>query len=204
MTQSAKIVYVNSEDLDPLTKPEKEFKKSLVGVNSDDWFEQFEACNIIRRVCKHHQSLILQTGNQLQGLVGILIKLADSLRSAVSRIALICLTDMFYTLKRVMEPMLDPIIKTLLKRATDTNQFIALESDKCLVSLVNNCQESKVLQILQLQNMNGRSTIYRLKMCFCLQNIVKSLGNNLLFFRENDKLLVLLANYLQDQNQEVR
>ena len=41
-------------------------------------------------------------------------------------------------------------------------------------------------------------------MCFCLQNIVKSLGNNLLFSRENDKLLVLLANYLQDANQEVR
>jgi hypothetical protein len=52
--------------------------------------------------------------------------------------------------------------------------------------------------------MSNRSTVYRLKMCFALQNIVKSLGNNLLFFRENDKLLVMLATYLQDPNQEVR
>jgi hypothetical protein len=168
MTQSAKIVYVNTEDLDPLTKPEKEFKKSMLGINSDDWVEQFESSNIIRRVVRHHSSLILQNGNQLQGLVVLLLKLADSLRSAVSRIALIALTDMFHTFKRVMEPSLDPIIKILLKKGTDTNQFIATESDKCLVSLVTNCQESKVLQILQLQNMSNRSTVYRLKMCFAL------------------------------------
>jgi hypothetical protein len=37
----------------------------MVGINSDDWVEQFESSNIIRRVVKHHQSLILQNGNQL-------------------------------------------------------------------------------------------------------------------------------------------
>lgn len=47
-----------------------------------------------------------------------------------------------------MEPSLDPILKVLLKRGTDTNQFIAQEADKCLVSLVSNCQKEKVLQIL--------------------------------------------------------
>ena len=80
--------------------------------------------------------------------MGILIKLADSLRSAVSRIALITLNDMFASLKSVMEPSLDPILKVLLKRGTDTNQFIAQEADKCIVSLVSNCQKNKVLQIL--------------------------------------------------------
>jgi len=61
---------------------------------------------VIRQVCKHHQSLILQTVNQLQSLVGTLIKLAESLRSAVSRISLITLNEMFISLKRVMEPCL--------------------------------------------------------------------------------------------------
>jgi hypothetical protein len=194
--------------LEPLKKPEKDFKKSTAknqGICSEDWFEQFEACNIIRRVCKHHQSLILQTGNQLQGLVGLLLKLADSLRSAVSRIALITLNDMFLGLKRVMEPSLDPIIKILLKKGTDTSHFVAQEADNCLYSLVHNCQESKVLQILLLQNAGAsRSNGFRLKMCQCLQLIVKSLGNNILFFKENDKLLIQLAKYLQDASQDVR
>ena len=44
-----------------------------------------------------------------------------------------------------MEPSLDPIIKILLKKGTDTSNFVAQEADKCLFSLVQNCQESKVL-----------------------------------------------------------
>lgn len=73
------------------------------------------------------------------------MKLAESLRSAMARIALITLKDMFFTLKRVMEPCIDQVIKILLKKAADTNNFIAEEADKCLQVLVQNCQENKVL-----------------------------------------------------------
>lgn len=55
------------------------------------------------------------------------------------------LDDMFVSLKRVMEPSLDPIMKVLMKKGAETNQFIVNESDKCMASLVSNCQESKVL-----------------------------------------------------------
>ena len=55
-----------------------------------------------------------------------------------------------------------------------------------------------------MQNMSSKSNTYRLKICQCLQNIVRSLGNNILFFKENDKLLVFLANYLFDASQDVR
>lgn len=68
LTQSSKISYVSFEQLEPLEKPEKEFKKCISkgqGIHSQDWTMQFEACNVIRRVCKHHQSLILGTVNQL-------------------------------------------------------------------------------------------------------------------------------------------
>mmetsp|Transcript_12270 Transcript_12270/g.19023 ORF Transcript_12270/g.19023 Transcript_12270/m.19023 type:complete len:201 (-) Transcript_12270:854-1456(-) len=142
MTQSSKIVYVAMEDLEPLKNPEKEFRKSTgknLGIHSQDWAEQFEACNIIRRVCKHHQTLILQAGYQLQSIASIMIKLAESLRSAVTRIALMTLNEMFLSLKRVMEPLLDPVLKILLKKSTDTNHFIAHEADKCMQSLVLNC-----------------------------------------------------------------
>ena len=55
-----------------------------------------------------------------------------------------------------------------------------------------------------MQQMNSKSNIYRLKICQCLQNIAKSLGNNILFFKDNDKLIVYLANYLFDASQDVR
>jgi hypothetical protein len=34
--------------------------------------------------------------------------------------------------------------------------------------------------------------------------MVKVLGNNILFFKDSDKLITLLANYLTDACQEVR
>jgi len=115
------------------------------GIFSPDWVSQFESCNIIRQVCRHHHGLILQNGNSLPNLVSQLLKLADSLRSAVSRIALMTLSDMFVQLKRVMEPMLMPTVKILIKKSSDTNQFIADEADKCMSNIVTNCQEGKVL-----------------------------------------------------------
>ena len=51
LTQSSKIVYIETKDLEPLEKPEKEFKKTFAkgqGIFSKDWFVQFEACNVIR------------------------------------------------------------------------------------------------------------------------------------------------------------
>lgn len=67
ITQSSKIIYTALEDLEPLEKPEKEFKKVISkghGIfHLTDWLVQFEGCDVIRRVCKHHQSLILQTVN---------------------------------------------------------------------------------------------------------------------------------------------
>jgi hypothetical protein len=43
---------------------------------------------------------------------------------------------MFISLKRVMEPSLDPILKILLKKGSDTNQFLAQEADLCMIAMI--------------------------------------------------------------------
>lgn len=58
-----------------------------------------------------------------------------------------------------MEPCLLPIVKILLKRGSDTNKFIANEAEKGLQYMVEFCQESKVLQIIMLQNSNSQSNL---------------------------------------------
>jgi hypothetical protein len=55
---------------------------------------------------------------------------------------------MFVFLKRCMEPDLDNIIKVLLKKGSDTNTFISDEAEKALISMCNNCQDSKVLAVV--------------------------------------------------------
>jgi len=42
------------------------------------------------------------------------------------------------------------------------------------------------------------------KLAKCYHTLVKSLGNNILFFKDNDKLLTQLAFFLSDACQEVR
>ena len=58
-----------------------------------------------------------------------LTKLADSLRSSLAKQALMTVRDMFTFLKRCMEGYLDPLIRILLKKASDTNTFIAEEAE---------------------------------------------------------------------------
>ena len=125
-------------------------------------------------------------------------KLSDSLRSSLSKIALITIRDMFTYLKRCMETYLDPLVKILLKRGSDLSSFISAEAEAALLAMTVNCSDSKVLSCLLVQQVNAKSNLQRLRICQCLQQLVANLGNNILFFKDSDKLISLLANYLKD------
>jgi len=166
--------YIKSDELEPLENPEQEFKRQVVILQkSSDWSQQFEACNQVRRISKHHPAAILQQGPYLQTWISLLIRLADSLRSSLSKIALLTINDMFQFLKRCMEPNLDSLMKILLKKGTDTNSFISDEADNAMVSMCNNCMDSKVLQVILAQNLNSRSNIMRQKISKCLQALAR-------------------------------
>ena len=78
-------------------------------------------------------------------------KLSDSLRSSLSKIALITIRDMFQFLKRCMETYLDPLVKILLKRGSDTSAFISEEAEAALITMTIVCSDSKVLSCLLTQ-----------------------------------------------------
>jgi hypothetical protein len=153
-------------------------------------------------VCKHHQNLVLSSGATLHSLVKQLCKLADSLRSSLSKIALITIRDMFDNLKRCMETYMDPIIKILLKRVCDTSVFISDEANAGLMSMTLNCSDRKVLNMLLAQS--SKSTQSRVHICNCLHQLVGVLGNNVLYFKDSDKLICQLATFMKDASQEVR
>jgi predicted transcriptional regulator YheO len=86
----------------------------------------------------------------------VLIKVAESIRSSLSKIALMTLNDMLITLKRCMEPYLESLLKILIKKAAlDTNTFIAEEAERALGALCCNCQDQKVLRSLMATTNNG-------------------------------------------------
>ena len=94
---------------------------------------------MVRRLCKHHQQVVYSNSKDLHTLIGHLITLADSLRSSLSKNALLTISDMFVNLKRCMESSLDRIIKILLKKGSDTNAFISEEAEKGIIAMVTHC-----------------------------------------------------------------
>lgn len=54
-----------TEDLEPLDNPELDFKRAIILLNSSEessWIGQFDGCNTLRRLSKHHSSILLQQG----------------------------------------------------------------------------------------------------------------------------------------------
>jgi len=162
--------YYTTEELTPIEpNPAKTFKSALQNlVASADWNVQFDACNEIRRVCKFNQDLILQHGATLHSLVKQLVKLSDSMRSSLSKIALITIRDMFFFLKRCMETYLDPLFKILLKRGSDTSTFISEAAEAAMLTMTLECSDSKVLACLLSQQVNSKANLQRLRICQCL------------------------------------
>ena len=93
-----------------------------------------------------------------------LVKLAESLRSSLSKIALMTLTEMISDLKRCMEPYLENLVKMLLKKASlDTSSYIIEEADRGLANLCTYCQDSKVFRAIFTATNGGthRSNLVR-------------------------------------------
>jgi len=137
--------------------------------------QQFDACNTLRSLCKHHSSLLLQQGvAQLSNIVTYLLKLAESLRSSLSKISLMTINDMIVNLKRCMEPYLEQLIKILLKKASlDTNSFISEEADRALITMCTYCQDARVLRALLTATNGGnhKSNLVRQRICKCFETV---------------------------------
>lgn len=98
---------------------------------------------------------------------------------------------------------MEKVSKVLLKKAGDTNSFINEEADAAISELCRNCQETKVLGVL-LVHSQIKATAIRIKVSKALGVLVENLDNNILFFKESDKLLALLGANISDASQDVR
>jgi len=76
---------------------------------------------------------------------------------------------------------------TVIKRATDTNQFISSEAEKTLIAICNNCTETRVFAALQGQAMKNAPT--KEKICLAYTVLIERLAHRLKNFRELERLV---------------
>ena len=59
--------YVSEEELEPVKNPEAALKKQIsILETTNEWAKQFNSCNVIRRITKFHNQVILQNGAYMQ------------------------------------------------------------------------------------------------------------------------------------------
>ena len=132
-----------------------------------------------------------------------IVKPVDSLRSQVSKNACMTLSVMFSELPpKDVDTHIDTVMPTLLKRSTDTNAFISSEAEKTLVTICNNCTETKVFTSLQSQSL--KSNAYKEKICLCYTVLIERLAHKLKNFRDLERLVQTVARFLSEAAIEVR
>ena len=101
-----------------------------------------------------------------------MLKLIDSLRSNVSKNALITLTETSNALKKTLDSEADPIILRLMKKSSDTSQFISEEVKKATQAIAQNCSETKMIPLLYGLN-NQKATPAKINICLALEALIQ-------------------------------
>lgn len=114
--------------------PEAEWKHILSDIQKkNDWEKQFKACNTIKDFSKDHKQFFKPTDPHFGEIMAEVSNLCDSLRTQLSRNALGTFAMVFENLGKQADCILDNVIPMLLKKAADTNAFIAEEAEKALI-----------------------------------------------------------------------
>lgn len=128
---------------EPLLNPDRQIREALDNLKSSDWSKQFDACNTLKRGVIFHKTCFDATC--VSQLFKDIIKPVDSLRSQVSKNACMALSQAFCELyPKDTDPHIESVLPVLLKRATDTNNFIQQEAERTLIAICNNCTETRV------------------------------------------------------------
>jgi hypothetical protein len=84
------------------------------------------------------------------------LALSDSLRSSLSKNALILIGEMATAFgAKKLDPMVASMLPLLLKKAADTNAFISEEASKSLALVCDNCNPVKTIPALVKSGLTG-------------------------------------------------
>lgn len=171
--------------------------------HSENWLEQFETVNFIRKLVKHNPEVFLSKVT-MHNIVLNLVMWADSLRSSLSKNAMIALKEMCEHIGKGIDGEIPDILKIFLKKAADTNAFLSEIAANGLNALCANCTEARLLVHLMGIAENARSPHVKDKIMHCLSKVIQKSKSGLLQMKEANKAVEFISEYMADASPEVR
>jgi HEAT repeat protein len=194
-------VHTPTEELQPVENPDTTMRTLIERLGSSDWAVQMEALNDLRALSIYHAPQTVLPN--LHQVVRHTLLVADNLRSQLSKAAIMSLADMLRYLKAHMDPELDKLVITLVKKAGETSGFIAEEAKKAMLAAIDNCSEHRTISALLHANVN-KNSIIRGKVALFLQVAIENLGNRVVASRELERLFPVIVRYLSEGQMEPR
>ena len=150
------IEYIATEDLQPLDGDvATSLSESLQGIASPDWVEACSALTVLRRAATHHAAACIPALPQAAPSV---IKSAKSLRSTLSKTAIMTLRDLYLSCPDVMLPLTDiggpaqpltsALAQLLLKAASNDKKFVIEEAQRTIITMAEKLPHVEFLALL--------------------------------------------------------
>ena len=196
-------IYLAVEELKKVSNPEEALQKCIVAGSLENWNDQFEALNMLRRLLKHHPEVFLSQVT-LHNICIDLIKWADSLRSSLSKNGLIVIGEMCENLGRTLDSEIHELLKVLIKKSIDTNIFISEQAEVAIESMCRYSSENKLISSLLSVAQTNKNPLSRAKIAGCYAVIFRRMKFAIGKARDIDKILVILSEYLADATFDVR
>lgn len=193
--------YIPYEELTPVPHPSEALQKLVF--HTEDWLEQFEVINTVRKLVKFNPEVFLSRVT-LHNIVLCIVKWADSLRSSLSKNCLIALKEMCISLGKVADGEIIDMLRIFLRKAADTSSFLGETGTEGLEALCVNCSENKVLGQLIIVSRQLRNPGAKAKLMFGMGKIIDKAKSQVLKFRDIAPALECMNMYMIDANPEVR
>ncbi|XP_055496342.1 TOG array regulator of axonemal microtubules protein 1 [Leucoraja erinacea] len=188
----------------PFSKPDLALSEALKLVSDEDWEKKIEGINCIRCLSAYHSDVLT---TRLHEAVFAVVQEVKNLRSGVSRVALLCLGDMFTVFKKNMDQELDVTVKILLHKASESSAFIREDVDKALNTMIISVTPARAISSLINGGLNHLNAVVRKCTAQHLANVVERMGTGRLLSGIKDitdRLILAVAKFAQDGLQETR
>lgn len=147
---------------------------------------------------ENHSEIISQPVIRI--LLPEIMKLVESLRSNLSKNAVITLNEISNKLKKMLDPELDSIFAKLIKKTLDTNSFISEEVKKSLASVCSNCNEGRVVTLL-----TNSHTSRAIPIKLAILNVLEAIAFLPKFYeKELERIVAILVDFLGEGSLEIR